>query len=120
MVLLLGIFPAYAVQTEPYSAKIGVAGIAASVLGLIVETAQNLQVVITAPTSWPPLMVGITSSMSGLNASLSGLAGFACVAHAGVVTMYACQVLVFPAVIGTVALLFRFCLAGVGHRCISF
>ena len=97
------IFPAYAALTVPYSPKIGATGVAYSLLGLTVEIAQNLQVVSTAPTSWPPLMVGITSAVSGLSSSLSGLGGFACIGHADVVTMYACQVLVFPAVIGTLA-----------------
>eukprot|EP00435_Cladocopium_sp_Y103_P061889 s217_g23.t1 len=106
VVLLLCIFPAYAVLTEPYSPKIGVTGVAWSLLGLIIEIAQNLQVVSTAPTSWPPLMVGITSSVNGLSSSLSGLRGLACIGHAGVVTMYACQVLIFPAVIGILLLTF--------------
>ena len=116
VVLLLSIFPAYAVLTEPYSPKIGATGVAWSLLGLIVEIAQNLQVVSTAPTSWPPLMLGITNAVGGLSSSLSGLGGFACIGHAGAVTMYSCQVLIFPAVIGTLAALafvFRFHFAGV-------
>ena len=116
VVLLLSIFPAYTVLTEPYSPKIGATGVAWSLLGLIVEIAQNLQVVSTAPTSWPPLMLGITNAVGGLSSSLSGLGGFACIGHAGAVTMYSCQVLIFPAVIGTLAALafvFRFHFAGV-------
>ena len=105
VVLLLCVFPAYARLTGPYSPKIGATGVAWSLLGLTVEIAQNLQVVSTAPTSWPPLMVRITSSVSGLSSSLSGLGGFACIGHAGVVMMYAGQVLIFPAVIGTLAAL---------------
>ena len=103
VMLLLGIFPAYAVLTEPYSPKIGVTGVAGALLGLTVEVAQNLQVVSTAPTSWPPLMVGITTSLNGLSSSLSGLGGLACIGNAGVVATYACQVLIFPAVIGALA-----------------
>ncbi|CAL1137727.1 unnamed protein product [Cladocopium goreaui] len=106
VVLLLCVFPAYARLTGPYSPKIGATGVAWSLLGLTVEIAQNLQVVSTAPTSWPPLMVRITSSVSGLSSSLSGLGGFACIGHAGVVMMYAGQVLIFPAVIGIVLLTF--------------
>ena len=122
--LLLCVFPAYARLTEPYSPKIGATGVAWSLLGLTVEMAQNLQVVSTAPTSWPPLMVGITSSVNGLSSSLSGLGGFACIGYAGVVTMYGCQVLIFPAVIGTLAALtvvFRSHFTGVGafRQCYS-
>ena len=102
--LLMCIFPAYALLTGPYTAKTRIAGVLGSVVGLIANLAQNLLVISTAPTSWPPLLIEMASPFSTLTVNFSGVA---CVVNVSVAAKYMFRAAMFPAVIGAWAQLVR-------------
>ena len=110
--LLPGIFLAYNALSKPYAAKNQVSGVVGCLLGLFVETVQNLLVISSAPTTWPPVMVGMATyaSVATLNLEALGLACISSMGNIGVVARYFCQTLVFPSMVGNLA--FRIFLLG--------
>lgn len=102
LVFLASVFPAYHFLTKPYSAKTWIAHVTVSLLGLLVNVGQNLVVVSSAPTTWPQIMLTLVSTTSILTLNLEPF-GLGCVIPTGAVSHYFCHVLVFPAVIGTLA-----------------
>ena len=105
VVLLPGMFLAYHLLTKPYTAKNEVSGVVGCLLGLFVETVQNLLVISAAPTTWPPVMIGMATyaSVVTLNLEALGLACIGSMGNIGVVARYFCQTLVFPSMVGNLA-----------------
>lgn len=110
VVLLPGMFLAYHLLTKPYTAKNEVSGVVGCLLGLFVETVQNLLVISAAPTTWPPVMIGMATyaSVVTLNLEAPGLACIGSMGNTGVVARYFCQTLVFPSMVGILLLTFGF------------
>lgn len=97
-----GMFLAYHVLTKPYTAKNEASGIVGCLLGLFAETVQNLFVISAAPTTWPPVMMGMATyaGVATLNLEALGLACVGSIGNIGVVGRYFCQTLVFPSMVG--------------------
>lgn len=110
VVLLPGMFLAYHVLTKPYTAKNEASGIVGCLLGLFAETVQNLLVISAAPTTWPPVMMGMATyaGVATLNLEALGLACVGSIGNIGVVGRYFCQTLVFPSMVGILLLTFGF------------
>lgn len=102
LVFLASIFPAYHFLTKPYAAKTRVSNVTVSLVGLVVNVGQNLVVVSTAPTTWPQIMLTFVSTASFLTLNLEPV-GLGCMIPTGAVSHYSCRVLMFPAVISTLA-----------------
>jgi len=102
---LPGMFLAYHLLTKPYTAKNEGSGVVGCLLGLFVETVQNLLVISAAPTTWPPVMIGMATyaSVVTLNLEALGLACIGSMGNTGVVARYFCQTLVFPSMVGHLA-----------------
>ena len=97
IVFLVGIFPAYLANTKSYSPKSQLPGVVGCLVALFVDIMQNISIISQASTTWPGLMT-LASSLTVVALNLEVL-GLACIsAHMPVISLYLCQVLVFPGV----------------------
>eukprot|EP00438_Fugacium_kawagutii_P000692 Skav220033 [mRNA] locus=scaffold2981:161406:163541:+ [translate_table: standard] len=102
VLLLGGFFPAYHIATKPYTTKTEHSGVLLALFGLVVNFAQNLLVVSQAPTSWPSLMTSMSGAANFMALNLE-MIGISCIAS-GVLSQYCSRALIFPVVIGLMAL----------------